>query len=366
MPAQISSILDGPAGPPPAIDKPSLRRLAESISALPEFRLAALVELLVKSGITENDATLNLDLESLPIRVFRQVWHCVYDPSASSSSPYGPKHTILVAQLQEDSRHQTSPKRETPLVLLPCATPPLPPPTHPSPNPTSTRAYIILRLYVPYSLIWVVLLRSCPIPFVLRITAFEEDDELQDDDDDGLELGPGPSTVPAKRKAPSSSSSKQKSAHTSSSPPPHTHTHTLAHPHPPQSSGRPAIKCNYTSPIPDFPPCTRTFSRVADMRRHIEHQHTEEEAQATIDGKITKTQATLLGEDWKGTIKKPTCEGWVLTGVWFMLSGQTFSRKDAVKRHQTETGARVVDGVCVSCPGSGNGAGAGKKRARRK
>ncbi|KAF8749150.1 hypothetical protein RHS01_10299 [Rhizoctonia solani] len=107
-------------------------------------------------------------------------------------------------------------------------------------------------------------------------------------------------------------------------------------------------------------------SPVADMRRHIEHQHTEEEAQATIDGKITKTQATLLGEDWKGTIKKPTCEGWVLTGAWFMLSGQTFSRKDAVKRHQTETGARVVDGVCVSCPGSGNGAGAGKKRARRK
>ncbi|GAB1518095.1 hypothetical protein RhiTH_001154 [Rhizoctonia solani] len=338
MPAQISSILDGPAGPPPAIDKPSLRRLAESISALPEFRLAALVELLVKSGITEahrflqNDATLNLDLESLPIRVFRQVWHCVYDPSASSSSPYGPKHTILVAQLQEDSRHQTSPKRETPLVPSPVRYAPSPTTHSPKPEPDEHK---------------------------------EEDDELQDDDD-GLELGPGPSTVPAKRKAPSSSSSKQKSAHTSSSPPPHTHTHTLAHPHPPQSSGRPAIKCNYTSPIPDFPPCTRTFSRVADMRRHIEHQHTEEEAQATIDGKITKTQATLLGEDWKGTIKKPTCEGWVLTGVWFMLSGQTFSRKDAVKRHQTETGARVVDGVCVSCPGSGNGAGAGKKRARRK
>ncbi|KAH7327680.1 hypothetical protein B0J17DRAFT_217702 [Rhizoctonia solani] len=106
MPAQISSILDGPAGPPPAIDKPSLRRLADAISALPETRLAALFELLVKSGIIEHDATLNLDLESLPIRVFRQVWHCVYDPSASGSPSDTAKRTILVAHVrEEDTRH---------------------------------------------------------------------------------------------------------------------------------------------------------------------------------------------------------------------------------------------------------------------
>ncbi|CAE6403809.1 unnamed protein product, partial [Rhizoctonia solani] len=265
-----------------------------------------------------HDATLNLDLESLPIRVFRQVWHCVYDPCASGSGSHGPTHTILVAHVrEEDSKHEDSPTKHEGLnrspvrYALPLA--------HPHPHP----------------------LKREPDEHK------EEDDELQDDDS---ELGPGPSSVPAKRKAPSSSSSKQKSEYTSPSPTPYAHAHA------PQSSGRISIKCNYTSPIPDFPPCMRTFSRTADMRRHIEHQHTEEEAQATIDGRITKAQATLLGEDWKGTIKKPTCEG----------CGQTFSRKDAVKRHQTETGARIVDGVCISCPGSGNGAGAGKKRARRK
>ncbi|KAL5633049.1 hypothetical protein ACGC1H_003517 [Rhizoctonia solani] len=302
MPAQISSILDGPAGPPPAIDKPSLRRLADAISALSESRLAALVELLVKSGIAEHDATLNLDLESLPIRVFRQVWHCVYDPSASGSGSDTPKHTILVAHVrEEDSKHPDG------------------------------LAHVLSPL------------RPEPDEHKGIHTPAEEDDELDDDD----ESAPGPSSVPSKRKAPSSSSSKQKRHSFSPSPTPHAHSS-----HPPKI----AIKCSYVSPIPDFLPCTRTFSRVADMRRHIEHQHAEEEAQATIDGRITKGQAKLLGEDWKGTIKKPTCEG----------CGQTFSRKDAVKRHQTETGARIVDGVCVSCPGSGNGSGAGKKRTRRK
>ncbi|CAE7217030.1 unnamed protein product [Rhizoctonia solani] len=296
MPAQISSILDGPPGPQPAIDKPSLRRLADAISALSESRLAALVDLLVKSGITEHDATLNLDLESLPIRVFRQVWHCVYDPSATGPSD-APTHTILVAHVREEDS-------KSPIAL--------------KPDPDEHKASRGIH------------------------TPAEEDDELQDDD----ESVPGPSSVPSKRKAPSSSSSKQKRLSFSPSPTP------LAHP----TSSKIAIRCNYISPIPDFPPCARTFSRVADMRRHIEHQHAEEEAQATIDGRITKAQAKLLGEDWKGTIKKPTCEG----------CGQTFSRKDAVKRHQTETGARIVDGVCVSCPGSGNGSGAGKKRARRK
>jgi hypothetical protein len=73
---------------------------------------------------------------------------------------------------------------------------------------------------------------------------------------------------------------------------------------------RTGIPCAYESPIPDFVPCTRTFSRVADMRRHIDHQHCEEEAQAVIDGRLDRKAAKLLGEDWKGKISKPTCEGW--------------------------------------------------------
>ncbi|KAG9127295.1 hypothetical protein FRC07_014965 [Ceratobasidium sp. 392] len=335
MPAEIHSLLNGPAGPTPppapAIDKPSLRALSEAISALDDARLAALIELLIASpasGVSERDATLNLDLEALPVRVFRRVWHFVYDPAP----PAAPTDS------QENKR----------VVVADVLDGPDSPPRWPSPEQKDA-----------------------------------EDDELKDDDPDPPVASGSTSFVPSKRKAPSSRSSTAQKRRASSPSsrsdasgsvqPEYRFVQPAPHPGPSTASGsgadqsptqakvqwanhRTGIPCAYRSPIPDFAACTRTFSRVADMRRHIDHQHCEEEAQAVIDGRLARSAATLLGDDWKGKISKPTCEG----------CGQTFSRKDAVKRHQAETGAKIVDGVCTSCPGSGNGSGTGKKRARRK
>jgi len=385
MPAEIRSLLNGPAGPPPpppplppAIDKASLRRLSESISGLDEAHLNALIELLVAtpaSGISERDATLNLDLEALPVRVFRKVWHFVYDPvSPSRPAPdtvdlsQESKRNVVVADVIDgpDSPFEQPAWNRSPSIS---SVKPHHPPREPhsyEPSPYARRR----STYIPVD---------------------GEDDELKDDlDVSNTDLPPLASGstpyVPAKRKASSSRAGKQKRRASSPSsrsdasghsrreyqfvpPAPHagpesaSGSGSVSTPVPGAVGGkvqwvghRTGIPCTYTSPIPDFPPCTRTFSRVADMRRHIDHQHCEEEAQAVIDGRLTRSQATLLGEDWKGKISKPTCEG----------CGQTFSRKDAVKRHQAETGAKFVDGVCTSCPGSGNGSGTGKKRARRK
>ncbi|KAG8741309.1 hypothetical protein FRC10_003013 [Ceratobasidium sp. 414] len=351
MPSELHSLLNGPAGPPPpapAIDKPSLRALAEAIAALDDARLAALIDLLVAapaSGVSEvrppptlppaadppqRDATLNLDLEALPVRVFRRVWHFVYDPAAPPAPTDSQESKrVVVADVLDG--------------------PDSPPPRWPSPDQKDT-----------------------------------EDDELKDDDPDPPVASGSTPYVPSKRKA-SRSTSGAASKRRASSPSSrsdasgsgqHEYRFVQPAPHPaPDSTAsgsasgqapaqakvqwaghRTGIPCAYRSPIPDFAACTRTFSRVADMRRHIDHQHCEEEAQAVIDGRLVRSAATLLGDDWKGKISKPTCEG----------CGQTFSRKDAVKRHQAETGAKIVDGVCTSCPGSGNGSGTGKKRARRK
>ncbi|QRV89090.1 C2H2 zinc finger [Ceratobasidium sp. AG-Ba] len=381
MPAEIHALLNpaGPATPAPAIDKPSLRALSEAISALDDARLAALIELLIASpasGVSERDATLNLDLEALPVRVFRRVWHFVYDPAPPrppEPSDSQESKRVVVADVLDGPDSPVPPRWPSPDQKLP----PRDPHSYDHPRRRST--------YTP---------------------ADAEDDELKDDDPDPP-LASGSSLLPSKRKAPSSRAAAGTSPKRSVDPPTLAVTHSshiirrasspssrsdasgsakheyrfvqpAPHPAPVSSasasgsgtgpaqtsaaakvqwaSNRTGIPCAYRSPIPDFAQCTRTFSRVADMRRHIDHQHCEEEAQAVIDGRLARTAATLLGDDWKGKISKPTCEG----------CGQTFSRKDAVKRHQAETGAKIVDGACVSCPGSGNGAGTGKKRARRK
>lgn len=134
MPAQISSILDGPAGPPPpspAIDKPSLRRLADTIAGLPDARIASLVDVLVAAGIPEvsallsssaaaepgqRDATLSLDLEALPVRVYRKVWLCVFDPTAPE--PATASRRVVVADVRDGSDSPV-PKREASVVPRP-------------------------------------------------------------------------------------------------------------------------------------------------------------------------------------------------------------------------------------------------------
>ncbi|KAJ1311542.1 hypothetical protein OPQ81_010026 [Rhizoctonia solani] len=89
--------------------------------------------------------------------------------------------------------------------------------------------------------------------------------------------------------------------------------------------------------------CPITFSREFEMRRHIRTVHIAEEVRAVVEGRLARSEATVIPENWDGKtlISKPTCAG----------CGTTFSRPDAVRRHQTEVNAKMENGVCVECPG---------------
>ncbi|KAL5641363.1 hypothetical protein ACGC1H_001742 [Rhizoctonia solani] len=89
--------------------------------------------------------------------------------------------------------------------------------------------------------------------------------------------------------------------------------------------------------------CPITFSREFEMRRHIRTVHIAEEVRAVVEGRLARSEAKVIPENWDGKtlISKPTCAG----------CGTTFSRPDAVRRHQTEVNARMENGICVECPG---------------
>ncbi|CAE6512797.1 unnamed protein product [Rhizoctonia solani] len=89
--------------------------------------------------------------------------------------------------------------------------------------------------------------------------------------------------------------------------------------------------------------CPITFSREFEMRRHIRTVHIAEEVRAVVEGRLPRSEATVIPENWDGKtlISKPTCAG----------CGTTFSRPDAVRRHQTEVNAKMENGICIECPG---------------
>ncbi|CAE7190049.1 unnamed protein product [Rhizoctonia solani] len=89
--------------------------------------------------------------------------------------------------------------------------------------------------------------------------------------------------------------------------------------------------------------CPITFSREFEMRRHIRTVHIAEEVRAVVEGRLARADAKVIPENWDGKtlISKPTCAG----------CGTTFSRPDAVRRHQTEVNARMENGICIECPG---------------
>jgi len=89
--------------------------------------------------------------------------------------------------------------------------------------------------------------------------------------------------------------------------------------------------------------CPITFSREFEMRRHIRTVHIAEEIRAVVEGRLPRAEATVIPDNWDGKtlLSKPTCAG----------CGTTFSRPDAVRRHQTEVNAKMENGVCVECPG---------------
>ncbi|KAG8743624.1 hypothetical protein FRC10_011687 [Ceratobasidium sp. 414] len=89
--------------------------------------------------------------------------------------------------------------------------------------------------------------------------------------------------------------------------------------------------------------CPITFSREFEMRRHIRTVHIAEEIRAVVEGRLPRAEATVIPDNWDGKtlLSKPTCAG----------CGTTFSRPDAVRRHQTEVNAKMENGICVECPG---------------
>ncbi|CUA77407.1 hypothetical protein RSOLAG22IIIB_02419 [Rhizoctonia solani] len=89
--------------------------------------------------------------------------------------------------------------------------------------------------------------------------------------------------------------------------------------------------------------CPITFSREFEMRRHIRTVHIAEEVRAVVEGRLARSDAKVIPENWDGKtlISKPTCAG----------CGTTFSRPDAVRRHQTEVNAKMENGICIECPG---------------
>ncbi|KAB5596390.1 Zinc finger, C2H2 type protein [Ceratobasidium theobromae] len=114
-------------------------------------------------------------------------------------------------------------------------------------------------------------------------------------------------------------------------------------------------QCTYENPL-NGQRCQQIFARLPEMKRHIDHFHHEQEARAVLDGRLPRDRAKLLGDNWDGTLGKPTCEG----------CGTEFSRRDAVKRHQNEVKARFDNGRCVWCPGTQGRKGSAKRVAAAK
>ncbi|QRV88704.1 C2H2 zinc finger [Ceratobasidium sp. AG-Ba] len=95
------------------------------------------------------------------------------------------------------------------------------------------------------------------------------------------------------------------------------------------SGDRQPVACGYKDPITQVQ-CDEPFNRPVELRRHVRAVHVPAEALAVTMGQLSRSQATLLPNDWKpgdGDVLRPTC---------------TLDRVNA----------KVVDGKCVECPSS--------------
>ncbi|KAG9091404.1 hypothetical protein FRC06_000582 [Ceratobasidium sp. 370] len=109
------------------------------------------------------------------------------------------------------------------------------------------------------------------------------------------------------------------------------------------SGDRQPVACGYKDPITQVQ-CDEPFNRPVELRRHVRAVHVPAEALAVTMGQLSRSQATLLPNDWKpgdGDVLRPTC-----------VCGKVFSRLDALRRHWTGVNAKVVDGKCIECPSS--------------
>ncbi|KAG9128544.1 hypothetical protein FRC07_003433 [Ceratobasidium sp. 392] len=109
------------------------------------------------------------------------------------------------------------------------------------------------------------------------------------------------------------------------------------------SGDRQPVACGYKDPITQVQ-CDEPFNRPVELRRHVRAVHVPAEALAVTMGQLSRSQATLLPNDWKpgdGDVLRPTC-----------VCGKVFSRLDALRRHWTGVNAKVADGKCIECPSS--------------
>ncbi|KAK8849762.1 hypothetical protein IAR55_005098 [Kwoniella newhampshirensis] len=83
------------------------------------------------------------------------------------------------------------------------------------------------------------------------------------------------------------------------------------------------VQCEYVNPLPPYNRCTDVFTRKYDLPRHMA-RHARREGELVYEGKLTEDKAIL----WRTIKDKPkvTCQS----------CGESFTRMDALKRHQAK------------------------------
>ncbi|EAL19083.1 hypothetical protein CNBH1850 [Cryptococcus deneoformans B-3501A] len=83
------------------------------------------------------------------------------------------------------------------------------------------------------------------------------------------------------------------------------------------------VQCDYVNPLPPYNRCTDVFTRKYDLPRHMA-RHARREGELVMEGKLSEDKAIL----WKTIKDKPkvVCD----------TCGESFTRMDALKRHQAK------------------------------
>ncbi|ORY34643.1 hypothetical protein BCR39DRAFT_513805 [Naematelia encephala] len=83
------------------------------------------------------------------------------------------------------------------------------------------------------------------------------------------------------------------------------------------------VQCEYVNPLPPYNRCQDIFTRKYDLPRHMA-RHARREGELVYEGKLTEDKALL----WRTIKDKPK--------VTCATCGESFTRMDALKRHQTK------------------------------
>ncbi|KAK4686783.1 hypothetical protein P7C73_g3329, partial [Tremellales sp. Uapishka_1] len=83
------------------------------------------------------------------------------------------------------------------------------------------------------------------------------------------------------------------------------------------------VQCEYVNPLPPYNRCQDFFTRKYDLPRHMA-RHARREGELVFEGRLAEDKAVL----WKTIKDKPR--------VSCTVCGESFTRMDALKRHQTK------------------------------